>query len=248
MKRIFYFMFALAAAVALQACEEDEDGTTDGTGSSVNLSRDLVLHYTFDEQAGTTVRDYSVSNVTGIIDGNASFVSETPSGRGSALKLRQNAFVNIPSYPLNDSTNVSVCIWVKDFTHGVFLTSFGQNNGLTTPTVYVTAENKISYIYGMSPWYKGTMSLLMDGYQASGWHHIAVTASRKLKIVSLYIDGRLTDTYSADQHSCSGTKMQIGSNADGSIVTDPMIVDNIRIYKRCINAAEVAAIYDAERK
>lgn len=248
MKRVFHFMLAIAAVLAFQACEEKEDETTDGTGSSVNLNRDLALYYTFDESTGTTVRDYSASNITGIIDETASLVSDTPSGRGNALRLRQNAFVNIPSYPLNDSTNVSVCMWVKDFGQGILIASFGRDNGQATPTVYVTTENKIAYVYHKFYNYEKTMSMTMDSYQASGWHHIAVTASNKLGTVSLYIDGRLTDTFGQKQFACEGTKMQIGGKGTQNTVTDPMTVDNIRVYKRCINPTEVTAIYNAERQ
>lgn len=88
----------------------------------------------------------------------------------------------------------------------------------------------------------------MDNYQATGWHHIVITSSRSLGLVSLYIDGRLTDTFGERQAACEGTKMQIGGNGSGDVVTDPMTVDNVRVYKRCINPAEVAAIYNAERK
>lgn len=247
MKKIFYFMFAMAAVFALQSCEKDDE-TTDGTGKGVNLNRDLVLYYTFDESTGTTVKDYSGSNITGIINGNTSFVSDTPSGHGNALKLRKDAFVNIPSYPLNDSTNVSVCMWVKDFGQGILFSSFGKNNRLNTPTVYVTIDNKIAYRYSWSSSLEGTMNVTMDNYQASGWHHIVITSSRSLGLVSLYIDGRLTDTFGEMQAACEGTKMQIGGNGGGEVVTDPMTVDNVRVYKRCINPAEVAAIYNAECK
>lgn len=239
-------MVAMSAVLALMSCEKDDE-LTDGTGKSVNLNRDLVLHYTFDEQSSTTVKDYSNSNITGILDGITSFVSDTPSGRGSALKLRQNAFVNIPSYPLKDSANVSVSMWVKDFGQGVLFSSFNNSNRITTPTVYVSTDNKISYCHN-DMYNSGTMSLSMDDYQASGWHHIAVTSARTLRTVNLYIDGRLVDTFSATQNYCNGTKMQIGGNGNGEIVTDPMIVDNIRIYKRCLNPSEISAIYKAESK
>lgn len=248
MKKIFYFIFAMVSVFALQSCEI-EDESTDGTGKDVNLNRDLVLYYTFDESTGTTVKDYSSSNITGIIDGNTSFVSDTPSGRGGALKLRQGAFVNIPSYPLNDSTNVSVCMWVKDFGQGILFSSLGMDNAITTPTVYVTTNNKIAYYYNHSRYtlsYK-IMNVTMDNYQASGWHHVAITSSRSLGIVNLYIDGRLIDTFGEEQASCQGIKMQIGGG-DAGAVTDPMTVDNVRVYKRSINPVEVAAIYNAERK
>lgn len=240
-------MVAMSAVLALMSCEKDDE-LTDGTGKSVNLNRDLVLHYTFDEQSSTTVKDYSSSNITGIIDGITSYVSDTPSGRGYALKLRQNAFVNIPSYPLNDSTNVSVSMWVKDFGQGILVSSFNSSNNLTTPTVYVSTDNKISYCHGNGLYNSGKMSLSVDNYQASGWHHVAVTSTRTLRTVNLYVDGRLVDTFSAEQNRCAGTKMQIGGDGNGEVVTDPMIVDNVRIYKRCLNPSEVTAIYNAERK
>ena len=141
-------------------------------------------------------------------------------------------------------------MWVKDFGQGILFSSLGTDNAITTPTVYVTTNNKIAYYYNHNrfSWSYKIMNVTMDNYQASGWHHIAITSSCSLGIVNLYIDGRLIDTFGEKQASCKGIKMQIGGNGDVEAVTDPMTVDNVRVYKRSINPVEVAAIYNAERK
>ena len=43
--------------------------------------------------------------------------------------------------------------------------------------------------------------------------------------------------------------MQIGGNADGyyNAWADPMIVDNFRVYRRCLSPKEVQELYNRER-
>lgn len=240
-------LFCLIASNNLFSCNKDEeDEKTDGTGSSVNINRDLVLHYTFDEGTSSTsvqtVTDHSSKHVNGVVNGTAEFVSDTPNGNGYALKLRKNDYVNIPTYVINDSTNVSVVMWVKDFGQGSLFRSLNGNN-LYTPHVSINSSDQLVYLcaddYSSNYAYFSTN---MAHYQTGTWHQIAVTASRSNKKNCLYIDGVLFDTKSVGQAKCKGETMQIGYNAD------PMLVDNVRVYARCLNANEVKSIYDNEKK
>lgn len=249
-------LFLLVATLFFASCEEEEDKVNDGTGSSVNIKRGLVLNYTFDEgSAGSVtmlVKDNSTSGLDGVVQGNASFETDTPSGNGYSLRLRKGDYVNIPDGLATDSTNVTVALWVKDFGHGHIFTTFSSNGGIGTPTLYVNEQDKMCYQYethgyGYS-WSHCVFSNDIVPYQSSGWHHVACTSSMSTGIATLFIDGVQVDAQSVNQRKLSSMKMQIGGSADGGVVSsDPMYIDNVRVYNRCLNAKEVKKLYSGKQ-
>jgi hypothetical protein len=247
------FLFAVAMSMGLCACEKDEDESTDGTGKGVDLNRDLVLHYTFDEgsSSGVTqiVTDRSGKGHNGICEGQAEFVAD-PSGY--SLRLRKGDFVNIPTAAFSDSTNATVSIWLKDFGQGAIFTS---ENGSTmvTPSLYITNDDVMAYEYGNSPgfnWSTVWFSNQLTSYQGSGWHHLVVATSGSRRECLFYIDGIHVDTKEGGQSACNANKMMIGGNGSGFLDfwSDPMFVDNVRVYQRCLNPKEVSEIYSKEKK
>lgn len=245
----------LICSLCFVACEL-EDETTDGTGDGVNLTRDLVLYYTFDEGASSSatqlVQDHSGKNHNGVISGTPEFVADTPDNSGYALRLRQGDFVNIPTYVCADSANVSVNMWIKDFGQGMLFASM-NGTSISTPSIYINSADYVYYQYGTQygyNWSTTNFSTSMVAFQSDGWHMFTVTSANSTETIKLYIDGTLVDTQSGKQAKCDGTKMQIGGNADGryNVLADPMIVDNCRIYKRCLNEKEVKELYKMESK
>ncbi len=253
-KNIFIksFLFVTVLSLGLCSCEK-EDESTDGTGNGVNLNRDLVLYYTFDEGAtnGVTqiVTDHSGNAHNGICEGQAEFVTDH---NGYVLRLRKGDFVNIPTAAFSDSTNVTVSVWLKDFGQGAIFTS--ENNGtMVTPSLYITNDDKMAYEYGTSPgfnWSTVRFSNLLTSYQGSGWHHILVATSGKRGECLFYIDGIHVDTKEGGQSKCNANKMMIGGNGSGflNFWSDPMLIDNVRVYQRCLNPKEVTEIYNREKK
>lgn len=248
-------LLLFACSLCFTACEL-EDETTDGTGKGVNLTRDLVLYYTFDEGASSSatqiIQDHSLKNCNGVTNGNPEFVTDTPNKSGYALKLRKGDFVNIPTFACADSVNVTVSMWVKDFGQGMLFSSLNGTN-IVTPSIYVNSADNINYQYGTSfgyDWSTASFAISMTSFQSSGWHLFTITAANSTNMIKFYIDGVLMDTQSGGQVQCKGTKMQIGGNADGqiSMTADPMIVDNVRVYRRCLNDKEVKEIYNEEHK
>jgi len=239
-------LFCLFASSNLWSCDKDEDEKTDGTGSSVNLGRDLVLHYTFDEGFSTssvqTITDYSKSKINGVLNGTPEFVTDTPKGSGYALKLRRDDFINIPSYAIKDSSNVSLSLWVKDFGQGLLFSSYNGTDRIC-PTLSISSSDELQFQFGESANYStAVFTSSIVGYQSGGWHMITVTSASNLEKICLFIDGILMDTQSGRNAKCSGTKMQIAYNAD------PMLIDNVRVYARSLNVKEVSELYNQERK
>ena len=249
------FLMLLFCSLCFVACEL-EDETTDGTGTGVNLTRDLVLYYTFDEGASSSatqlVQDPSGKSYNGVANGNPEFVTDTPNKSGYALRLRKGDFVNIPTFACADSVNVTVSMWIKDFGQGMLFCAMNGTD-IVTPSLYINSSDHLFYQYGTSfgyDWSTVGFSTSMIAFQSDGWHMFTVTAANSTETIKFYIDGILVDTQSGRQAKCIGTKMQIGGNADGQVnmMADPMIVDNYRVYQRCLNEKEVKELYKVESK
>jgi hypothetical protein len=224
--------------------------------SSTSLNIDLVLYLTFDEGSNNEtlqlVTDHSGTGTNGVIDGTPDYVTETPNGSGYSLKLRKGDVVNIPSFPCNDSKDVSVNFWIKNFGQGMLFSSLNGRN-IVTPTIYINSSDRLLYQYDTTygyNWSTVVFSSNITNIQSTGWHMVTVTSEQSSRSILLYIDGVLADTQSGKQHECIGTKMQIGGNADGKIdmLADPMLIDNVRIYRRCLDPKEVKVLYEQERE
>ena len=255
-----YRRFFIAIAVLLTltgllfaSCEKEGEKANVPSGrdgrQSINLSTDLVLHYTFDEGASgeviQPVVDHSEKNCDGVCEGSPSFV--TDGHGGLALKLRKGDYVNIPVMACADSFNVSVSLWTKDFGQGALFTS--DNGGtMVAPSLYVNSDDKMCYEFGDTPgygWSTVTFSPTMTTFQSGGWHHFVVTAERESCQCKLYVDGVHVDTQEGEQMECYGTKMFIGGNGSNffAAMSDPMLIDNVRIYQRVLNKNEVETLF-----
>ena len=240
MKKTVFIGFIAALCCMMFASCEKKDETTDGTGNSVNLSRDLAALYTFDNG---TCNDASGRGCHGAANGSVTYVNDTPSKQGKAVAIdgTSRQFINIPYDLIGDSINFSFSIWLKDFGTGRIVYSVG-----CAPGFYVNAD--------CTPVINGSrdeinFSYNLEKYQAAGWHMFTVTASRTTHKLKLYIDGGLVDAKEAYPGQYNHTKTQIGGNGDGRFDAwaDPMIVDNFRVYRRCLNDKEVRELYNLER-
>lgn len=232
----------LMTGMMLCSCEKDE--TTDGTGNSVDLKRDLVCRYTFDDGQPN---DVSGHGYHGTISGKIKAVTDTPSGKGYALSIdgTSQQFINIPYAMIGDSTNFTVSIWVKDFGTGCIFSGV-NGNSIGSPALWVTSDCHPKFYTGYDT---NTSSISIEHLQSGVWHNIILAASRKQGKAMLYIDGKLFDTFNPRYIEPEGNKMQIGGNADGGFDfwADPMLVDNFRVYRRCINEKEAVEIFTSER-
>ncbi len=243
-KYLLKAVLAFIVVFAMCSCEKDE--STDGTGKSVNLTRDLALYINFDYG---NCGDGSGNNFNGVPVGNVQYVTDTPNGKGKAVAIdgTDRQFINIPYTIINDSTNFSVSIWVKDFGTGVLVSSM-DGHYPQAPSIIVNSDTSPRvYYYGGS---REDFSFYLEPYQSDGWHMITVTATGKRRELSFYIDGAKIDTKTIGNCEPRGNKIQIGGNGDGYFNdwADPMLVDNFRVYRRCLSPKEVNELYKEEKK
>mgnify|MGYP003472883855 FL=1 len=244
MKRIISIQ-VIATLLALAICSCEKDVTTDGTGRSVDLRRDLALYINFDNN---NCIDISGNGFDGAPVGDVQYVADTPNGMGKAISIdgTDRQFVNIPYTIIKDSINFSVSLWAKDFGTGTLFSSINGNYA-QAPTFFVTSNTSPRiYYYGGS--YE-KFSFPLESYQSSGWHMITITAAGKIGELNLYVDAQKVDSKNVGNCEPRGNKMQIGGNADNYFDTwaDPMLIDNFRVYRRCLSEKEIRELYKEEK-
>ncbi len=220
------------------------EGGASGQPNPTSTTRGLLGYYTFDDN---TLKNSYLPINHGSFEGmvEPDFITDTPNGRGKALNLLSEQFVNFPQNVLKGKRAYSVGMWVKDFgTGALFSTLSGR---LNTPSLYVTSDSKLKVYYN-NYYNSSVLNTSLESYQSSGWHFIVVTAQQN-KEMTLFIDGTKMDSKAVDNVECDGNKMQIGGNADGTLDAwaDPMLVDNVRIHSVALTEGEVKAIYNQEK-
>lgn len=208
---------------------------------SEEVSRGLQAYYKFD--AGTI--DDSCYGYDGTIEGGT-FISDTPNGKGKSLFLKKGEYANIPYAPFDGKKNHTISLWVKDFGAG---TLFKSHDGIFYAPSLVISEGVLLMSYtGGSSSHFNTFDVSLSNYQSDRWTMITVVTETSEGmtegVCKLYIDGRKADAGTSYTYDNSGAK----SMAIGSSDTDPMKIDNIRLYSVALTDNEVMEIYNAERQ
>lgn len=243
--KYYKLILALATIFTFVACEKEDDESTDGTGDSVNLGRDLACYYTFDSGQAN---DLSGNSYNGVITYGTEMSSDTPNKAGKSVSLdgTSKQFINIPYNIIGDSVNYTISLWIKDFGTGALVTSVATN-AFRYPSLYITSDCHFRFnVSGSSITVNQEISYL----QTKVWHHIVLAATRELKKAYLYVDGQLFDSQDVSYISANESKMVIGGDGDGHFDAwaDPMLIDNFRVYRRCLSDKEVDALYKQELK
>ena len=206
------------------------------------VSRGLQAYYKFDDG---TIMD-SRNGYNGSIDGGT-FISDTPNGKGKSLFLKRGESANIAYAPLDGKKNHTISLWVKDFGTGYLFQCF--NNYKYAPTLQVTEEMKLRGYTGTSYYdhYKN-FSTSLAGVQSDVWTMITVVTSTQgdesKGEVKMYINGQRVNTGTSYTNNNSGAI----SMAIGGSNSDPMKIDNVRLYSVALTDTEIMEIYNAERK
>lgn len=219
----------------------DEQGGSDSGqqgGSTSDVTRGLLAYYNFDN---STTNNAAGTQNNGVINGDAQFIDDTPSGTGKALFLDQEQYVNVARNPLSGKESYTISMWVKDFGAG-YLFSTGANYWWSKPSIFVRSDGKIGYSESDTPFNYYAKSL-----QSTGWHMLTLVQTGQG--YDLYVDGALVDN-SEDRGGVSGNKMQIGGRNDreGLAWADPFKVDNVRVYGVALTEEEVGQLYNYEKK
>ncbi|MBR6925964.1 MAG: carboxypeptidase regulatory-like domain-containing protein [Bacteroidaceae bacterium] len=210
-------------------------------GSTSDVTRGLLAYYNFDN--GTANNAAGTQN-NGVINGAAQFIDDTPNGKGKALFLDQEQYVNVARNPLNGKDSYTISMWVKDFGTGFLYSNYNTKwyNGSGSVCLYIHSDGTLGLL---DSWYKFNYNIL--SMQSSGWHMLTVVATGST--FELYVDGNIYDSIN-DSWTLNGNKMQIGGRGDieSRAWADPFKVDNVRIYGVPLTEEEVSQLYNYEKK
>ena len=223
----------------LSAVASDATGNT-RTSANVTFTVDnkgLIAAFGFDEGSGATVTDEARDH-----DGTISGATRTTSGRfGSALSFDgANDWVTVPNdADFNLTSGLTLEAWVypsalgttwrtvvmKERSSALAYALFANNNASDpTARVFTTSDLATS----------GTNQLPLNT-----WSHLTMTwASSTLR---LYVNGTQVATRAAAGSLTTGTgPLRIGGNSFSSQWFSGRI-DELRVYRRALSAAEIAA-------
>ncbi|MBR3442031.1 MAG: carboxypeptidase regulatory-like domain-containing protein [Bacteroidaceae bacterium] len=211
-------------------------------GDKTDVTRGLLAFYNFDDG---TVNNAAGPQNNGVLMGDGQFITDTPNGKGKALFLDQEQYVNVARNPLDGKNTYTVSMWVKDFGNGYLFTTVGDG-AYWSANIGISSDNKING--GDINYDDLKFQYVSTGLQSSGWHMITIVQFED--IIELYIDGILTDSIERGR-TIGGNKMQIGGCRDDSYFNswaDPFKVDNVRVYGVSLTEEEVAQLYNYEKK
>jgi hypothetical protein len=252
--------------------ETDTPIGADGPGGAGGADPDLVLWYKFDESSGTVASDSSSVGghdgtvSTAGVSGSATFSTDCKVGT-HALSLAPSTYspsssggyVTVPAPEALAPDAVTIAVWVR-----LASASSSQNwariydfgNGTTAKTFfYVTSRASDSpntpVRFGISnTGHTSAAEERLEGsttLSANVWHHIAVVLPAGPTYTgTLYIDGVAVDTNDAMTLHLS----DVGTTTENWIgrspfTSDPYFsgsLDDFRIYKRALSAAEISAL------
>ena len=246
-------------------------GGSGGSGGTI-VDPDLVLWYRFDESSGNVAADSSASGAgtrNGTVatagSGSATFSTDcqvgthalrlTPSSNGSG-----GGYVTTPAPASLAPGAMTIALWVKlaadtSAQDWARIFDFGSGTGSNIPYLYLTT--RASDAAGTPP--RFGMSLIghvttgeqrLEGTSAltaNVWHHLAVVLSAGATYTgTLYIDGVAVATNDAMTIHPS----DIGATTQNWLgrspfTSDPYFsgsLDDFRIYKRALSAAEIISL------
>jgi prepilin-type N-terminal cleavage/methylation domain-containing protein len=207
----------------------------------------LVGLWTFDEGSGTVAYDYSGNNATGSWQGTLGSQWTTGKvGSGAGNFNGSNQFVNIGnSSNIEPANSITVSAWVNpssftplsaavsSITNGYIL---GYFSAAGSPNIYIWNS-------GTSNWSAAGSSITLS---TNAWQYLVGTFDGRY--LRIFING--TQTGVTDLGASGNT---IGYNSNTTYIGRygnnyfPGLIDDVRIYNRALSAAEIQALYNAEK-
>jgi hypothetical protein len=228
--------------------------TAQGTGgesaasSEVRAVAGIALHtrLAFDETGGTTAADASGNSHTGTLVGGPAWVA----GRsGNALAFDgANDYVSLPPNVVADLADFSIATWVWWDAERTWARVFDFGSGIQHYMTLTPRSGTGVMRFAMTTTLNAGEQAIEAGaaLPAGQWVHVAVTL--KGSTGSLYVNGALAGSNAAMHHAPfrlgATSRNWIGRSQFGS---DPHFngkIDDFRIYRGALGAAEVLALFN----
>jgi prepilin-type N-terminal cleavage/methylation domain-containing protein len=199
----------------------------------------LALWWTFDEGSGTSTNDMSGNSHNGTLVDGPTWQEHAGCRLGRCLDFDgSNDYVNV-AISMTPSNPLSVSLWVRP-------------SSLPNPSTMWTFNSTGLYFgamgSNMTVWQNAFNSSLSYSIGAGNWYHFVVVreGDNISGGIKIYANGSLISTKDSATLS-SITSFRLGAR-DGSVIQlYAGRIDDVRIYSRALSAAEIAAIYNAQK-
>ncbi|MBL1227128.1 LamG-like jellyroll fold domain-containing protein [Enterococcus sp. BWR-S5] len=202
-----------------------------------------VAHWDFDQLTNGIVKDVSGNGHDGQLVGGNSVAGKI----GQALQLNGSQYVKVPhdeQLNLSKSQNYTISAWIKH-----------SGSGNTWQTLLQKGRETANY-YGLwvAPYdiYNlGTKSFnlaITKGFNRNEWNLLTAVYDWDEKVYTLYLNGTQVSTKSVSAGAIGVSKSDLLIGSSGSInQLYSGQVDDIRLYKTSLSAAEVMQLYTGNK-
>ncbi|MHC4586285.1 MAG: LamG domain-containing protein [Planctomycetota bacterium] len=229
---------------------------------------DMVAHWTFDEGSGTIAHDSAGNNHGTLVNDPTWSVGQIDGGLG--FDGSNDYVVVADDSSLDIAGAISFSAWIKlhgDLDWQIIISKRGPGGGYpyggytfhfqdrywNTGGAYRLLFTKTNGIAGSGGGNYGThkhwdrVASNKDDWQTDVWYHVAATwdGTTNTNSMKMYIDGQLDATHTAKQAFILTNDYALTIGDILPQLTDPFngVIDDVRIYKRALSAAEVQALY-----
>ena len=215
----------LLTALCYVTAANAQDFVTDG----------LVAMYTLNEADldGKTVKDALGENDAEMI-GKLKFV-EGPMGDAMEFEGDAENYVEIPA--LGSFEKVSIECWALEG-------QFGGIQGIVSTWQWAAGKVHFKFEGNQIQVHKNDGVKIRMNAETETWYHIIYTSDTKEDELKLYVDGELMDEGTAGGTPENMDERRIGSEHDGRYLIG--MIDNVRIYDRILDEAEVQQNFESE--
>ena len=195
----------------------------------------LLVHYPFDEGAGTQATDASGQGNHGVVGGDPQWTAGVD---GSAIAFDgRNDYVSAQKSLLSDLEQFTIACWIKaDTTSADRSGLVGQNDcveyGFASPNtlqIWTPGGGSLNYTWP---------------YDDTDWHHIAAVGDGAS--LTLYLDGRSVATGGSATNNYGASDFPLNIAGDG--VFDAIgnaffgQLDEVRVYNQALSPEELASL------
>ena len=200
------------------------------------LLQGLQAHWKFNESEGPLARNTQGKQFLGTLQG----ARRADGQQASGLSFDGKAFVSIANSPAIDlgTADFSVSAWIKTRGAGTILAR-GPAKGKWQPKgkTFFVREGRLCYDVGWVGVVESNRRV-NDGR----WHHVAVTYGHRDGLTQLYIDGQPDSRRPLKSPDDPAHVVRIGYTATDFVPPFSGLLDEIRLYRRTLPAAEVALL------
>jgi hypothetical protein len=203
-------------------------------------------HFTFDEGRGSVAADSSGHCRVGTFVGA---VSWTTGKKGGAIALNPGGagtgYVDVADPVINTSTSYSVAAWARLDSPLVHNETFVSQDGPALSSFFLQFKDTTLAYAAFANISGGNITVARANAPVTGtWYHMAAVYDSTTTTVSLYVNGAFQSSQSYPTPWTASGHLIIGRAKYNGLSTDFVsgAIDDVRIFKGALTAAEVAAI------